>query len=203
MGGCDTLSNKKAAFKLEDAVTKTKKILSANAEAGISCECLMEDEDFGSSITRDVFLDMCKPMMGKVQAVLDAAKEACGLSNEQIDFVEMVGGASRVPWVKEMCSATFGGKDLSTTMNADESVARGCALQAAMLSPLYKVRDFKVEDCSPYGISVGWMGSATDAAGKEEENGDTQMIASEGEYKTAALFPAGTAINTLKQLTFF
>jgi len=47
--GCDPLSNKKASFKLEDAVNKTKKILSANAEAGISCECLMEDADFAES----------------------------------------------------------------------------------------------------------------------------------------------------------
>jgi len=50
--GCDPLTNKKAAFKLEDAVSKTKKILSANNEAGITCECLMEDEDFSSNITR-------------------------------------------------------------------------------------------------------------------------------------------------------
>merc|ERR1719198_1909048 len=67
--GCDPLSNKKAAFKLEDAVTKTKKILSANSEASISCECLMEDEDFSSNVTRDTFEKMCEPMMGKVQAV--------------------------------------------------------------------------------------------------------------------------------------
>merc|ERR1719188_696626 len=59
--GCDPLSNKKAAFKLEDAVTKTKKVLSANSEAGLNCECLMEDEDFSSNITRDIFLNMCQP----------------------------------------------------------------------------------------------------------------------------------------------
>merc|ERR1719433_383614 len=161
--GADPLSNKKAAFKLEDAVMKTKKILSANAEAGISCECLMEDEDFGSNITRETFLGMCKPMMARVQKVLDDAKAAAGIPVEEIDFVEMVGGASRVPWVKEMCSKAFGGKDLSTTMNADESVARGCALQAAILSPLFKVRDFKVVDTSPFAISIGWTGSADDS----------------------------------------
>merc|ERR1712203_717685 len=59
--GCDPLSNKKAAFKLEDAVGKTKKILSANNEAGINCECLMEDEDFASEITRDELETMCAP----------------------------------------------------------------------------------------------------------------------------------------------
>merc|ERR1719361_3222113 len=121
--------------------------------------------------------------MGRVQAVLDKAIAASGLTIEQIDSVEIVGGACRVPWVKRMCSAAFGGKELSTTMNADESVARGCALQAAILSPLYKVRDFKVEEHSPFPISVGWLGSATDAMGKEDESGETQMLAAEGEYK--------------------
>eukprot|EP00913_Durusdinium_trenchii_P015115 g14176.t1 len=106
--GCDPLTNKKAAFKLEEQVTKTKKILSANMEAQLS------DEDFGSTITRDAFLEMCQPMMDRVNAVLEGAKvaaAAAGISVEQIDFVEMVGGASRVPWVKEYCSKAFGGKD--------------------------------------------------------------------------------------------
>merc|ERR1712187_361347 len=67
---CDPLSNKKAAFKLEDAVTKTKKILSANWEAGVNVECLMEDEDFSSNMTRADFEKMCEPMMARVKAVL-------------------------------------------------------------------------------------------------------------------------------------
>merc|ERR1719499_1374194 len=105
-------------------------------------------------------------MMDKVKAVLDSAIAQAGTQGIQVDdieSIEMVGGASRVPWVKEMCSAAFGGKELSTTMNADESVARGCALQAAILSPLYKVREFTVEDTSPFAVNVGWMGSAADA----------------------------------------
>merc|ERR1719155_134289 len=110
--------------------------------------------------------------MDRVKAVLDGAIALSGLTVDQVDSVEIVGGASRVPWWKTMCSQAFGGKELSTTMNADESVARGCALQAAILSPLYKVRDFKVEDTSPFPINVGWMGSSADAeAAKVEEDG--------------------------------
>eukprot|EP00930_Biecheleria_cincta_P071492 TRINITY_DN589_c0_g2_i1.p1 TRINITY_DN589_c0_g2~~TRINITY_DN589_c0_g2_i1.p1 ORF type:complete len:852 (+),score=222.79 TRINITY_DN589_c0_g2_i1:65-2620(+) len=203
--GCDPLSNKKAAFKLEEAVNKTKKILSANYEAGVSCECLMEDEDFSSNITRDTFLEMCKPMMDKVNAVLEGAKSMmaeAGITVEMIDFVEMVGGASRVPWVKEFCSKSFGDKALSGTMNADESVARGCALQAAILSPLYKVRDFVVNDTSPYPVSIGWTCSPADAEVKGED-GDVQMAGAEGEFKLAPVFPANSAMNTLKLLTFY
>jgi len=205
--GCDPLSQKKAAFKLEDAVTKTKKVLSANFEAGVNVECLMEDEDFASNMNRDDFDKMCTPMMDRVRAVLDHVKANCGIPVEEIDSLEMVGGATRVPWLKNMCSEVFGSKELSFTMNAEESVARGCALQAAILSPLFKVREFKVEDSTPYGISVGWKGSSADAAAASEdaaeEEGDQRMGGAEGEYKTATVFPAGSMMNLVKMLTFY
>merc|ERR1712190_208456 len=141
--------------------------------------------------------------MPKVQKVLDDAKAAAGIPVEEIGFVEMVGGASRVPWIKEMCKKAFGGKDLSFTMNADESVARGCALQAAMLSPLYKVRDFQVVDVTPNAINIGWMGTAADAEAHKEEDGDMQTTAKEGEYKSVSVFPARSDMNTAKLLTFY
>jgi len=73
------------------------------------------------------------------------------------------------------------------------------------LSPLYKVRDFKVEDSSPFAINVGWMGSSADAEAAKgaEEDGDTQMTGGEGEAKTATVFPAESRTDTLKMLTFF
>jgi len=184
--GCDVLGNKKACFKLEDAVGKTKKVLSANNEAPVSCECLMDDQDFSSTITRADFLEMCKPMMQKVSDVLESVKTGSGIPLSAIDAVEICGGASRVPWVKDMCSAAFGGKELSTTMNADECVARGCALQAAILSPLFKTREFKVEDRSVFPVQLGW-----------------QAPSSEGKEKSSLLFPGNTQMNLLKVITFY
>lgn len=186
--GCDPLSASKPQFKLEDSVTKTKKILSANSEASISVECLMEEQDFSGTITRDDFLEMCKPMMEKVQAVLEAAIAMCGMPVTDIDTVEMCGGASRVPWVKEMCSKAFGGKDLSTTLNADECVARGCAVQAGILSNLYKVREFKVEDISPYPVSLSFMGAQVNGNPPAEKSG--------------VVFPAKSSMHLLKLVTF-
>ncbi|CAE7876343.1 HSPA4 [Symbiodinium sp. KB8] len=188
--GCDVLTNKKACFKLEDAVAKTKKILSANTEASVSCECLMEDHDFSGNVDRETFLEMCKPMMKKVSDVLEAAKASCNLSVSAIDSVEICGGAARVPWVKEMCSKAFGGKELSTTMNADECVARGCALQAAILSPLYKVQDFKVEDSCKFPISIGWQMPISDGG-----NGNTKDV-------TSVVFSTDSVLNLLKVITF-
>merc|ERR1711904_752283 len=144
---------------------------------------------------------MCKPMMDRVQKVLDNAKAACGLAADDIHFIEISGGASRVPWFKKMCSEAWYGKELSTTLNADECVARGCTLQAAILSPLFKVRDFKVEDTSPFSVSVGWMGTASEGETKEED-GDAPVAAPEGagEWKTATVFPAKSVMNLLKML---
>lgn len=199
--GSDPLSNKKAAFKLEDAVAKTKKVLSANYEAPVTVECLMEDEDFASQITREQLEQMCEPAIQKAKNVLNSCFAASGYTAEQIDAVEIVGGGSRVPWVRKVCSEAFGGKELSTTMNQEESVSRGCALQAAMLSPLYKVRDFKVEDSSPFALNIGWMGHGAQSTEKGE-NGNSEME-TEGEFKSSTVFPAGSPLNLLKTLTFF
>jgi heat shock protein 4 len=141
-------------------------------------------------------------MMDRVRTVLEGAKTASNIPMDQIDAVELVGGASRVPWWKQMCSQAFGGKELSTTMNADESVARGCALQAAILSPLYKVRDFKVEDTTCVGVSISWLGTAVDPAAPEA-SGDTPMLGGDGPTKVANMFPAGSMMNMLKLITFY
>ena len=72
--------------------------------------------------------------------------------------MEIVGGATRVPAVKDLVRKVFG-KEPSTTLNADEAVARGCALQCAILSPVFRVRDFSITDCQPYPINLNWIGS--------------------------------------------
>mmetsp|Transcript_16571 Transcript_16571/g.43554 ORF Transcript_16571/g.43554 Transcript_16571/m.43554 type:complete len:811 (+) Transcript_16571:1-2433(+) len=199
--GCDVLSNKKALFKLEDAVTKTKKILSANSESSITCECLMEDEDFSSKIDRLDFLEMCQPMMDKVAAVLAGAINNCGVAVSGIDVVEVCGGSSRVPWVKEMCSKAFGGKELSTTMNADECVARGCTIMAAVLSSSYKARPFKVEDTVPFPVSLAWM-SAPEAAASQNGEGQPEQTQGPSE-RSAVVFPPHSLMNLSKVMTFF
>eukprot|EP00747_Dinoflagellata_sp_TGD_P110148 gnl/TRDRNA2_/TRDRNA2_170883_c0_seq4.p1 gnl/TRDRNA2_/TRDRNA2_170883_c0~~gnl/TRDRNA2_/TRDRNA2_170883_c0_seq4.p1 ORF type:complete len:652 (-),score=225.92 gnl/TRDRNA2_/TRDRNA2_170883_c0_seq4:86-2041(-) len=201
--GMNPLGNKKAMIKLEDSVGKTKKILSSNSEAGISVECLMEDYDFAGNMTRDDFQKMCQPMMDRVKAVLESAKAACGLSMDEIGFVEIVGGASRVPWVKEMISEAFGGKELSTTMNADECVARGCALQAAILSPLYKVRDFTVEDTAAHAVQISWVGSSPEDGAKEDDGDEKMAATADGDKSSAVVFPENSTLNVTKMLTFW
>lgn len=76
---------------------------------------------------------------------------------EDVYSVEIVGGSSRIPSLKNMVTEIFG-KEPSTTLNADEAVARGCALQCAILSPTFRVRDFSIVDTQPYPITLCWQG---------------------------------------------
>ena len=77
---------------------------------------------------------------------------------DDIYAVEIVGGSSRVPAIKHQIEQIFG-KTPSTTLNQDEAVARGCALQCAMLSPAVRVRDFNVTDIQNYPIKLVWDAS--------------------------------------------
>ena len=80
--------------------------------------------------------------------------------------VEVVGGTTRVPMVLKQLTDLFG-REPSRTLNSKETVSRGCALQCAMLSPTFKVRDFQVLDSFPYGVQfrcAGRPGAAAAAA---------------------------------------
>ena len=81
-----------------------------------------------------------------------------GLSLADIYAVELIGGATRIPAIREIITDMFK-RELSTTLNLDEAVSRGCALQCAMLSPTFKVRDFSVTDTQPYPIQLKWKTS--------------------------------------------
>ena len=78
-------------------------------------------------------------------------------SPADIYAVEVVGGSSRIPCFKDLVTKVFE-KEPSTTLNADEAIAKGCALQCAILSPTFRVRDFSIADCQPYPITMSWQG---------------------------------------------
>lgn len=90
-------------------------------------------------MTRDKLEELCAPMVDKMQSVMNKALKEANITIDDLHSVEIIGGVSRVPFIQRTIVDTLH-KDLSRTLNADECVARGCALQAAMLSPLFKVR---------------------------------------------------------------
>ena len=151
----DIHTNPKAVVRVAAAAEKMKKILSANAQAPLSIESLMNDVDVSAMMKREELEELIKPLLDRVTAPLEQALAEAKLKVEDIDAIEMVGGCTRVPSLKERISKFFG-KTLSFTLNQDEAVARGCAFGCAILSPVFRVRDFSIHDIVNYPIEFNW-----------------------------------------------
>lgn len=102
----------------------------------------MDDKDVSGKMKRTVMEELSATPLRRAEKTLTQCLSDCGLKLEDIYSVEIVGGSSRVPAIKQIIEKVFK-KVPSTTLNADEAVARGCALQCAILSPAFKVCIFK------------------------------------------------------------
>ena len=151
----DIKTNPKAMTRVATAAEKLKKILSANAQAPMSIESLMDDKDVRATMKRDDLEALMKPLLDRATVPLEHALAEAKLKPEDIDAVEMVGGCTRMPPLKDRISKFFG-KNLSFTLNQDEAIARGCAFSCAILSPVFRVRDFSVHDIVSYPIEFTW-----------------------------------------------
>ncbi|WFD30237.1 adenyl-nucleotide exchange factor sse1 [Malassezia sp. CBS 17886] len=163
----DVLSNPKAMFRLAAGCERLKKVLSANSVAQLNVESIMSDVDAASQMNREEFEQLIKPYLVNVRGPLDEALKQSGLAVDDLATVELVGGSSRVPALKERIGEWFG-RTLSSTLNQDESIVRGATLACAMLSPVFRVREFAVHDISPYAIKVSWD-PAADVPDEENE----------------------------------
>jgi heat shock protein 4 len=201
--GLNPLESAKSRYKIEEAVAKMKKILSANSEAAINIECLMEEHDLSAVVSRSDLEAMCAPMVPRMMEVIEKTIRLSGVPLEEIAHVEIVGGCSRIPFVQAAISQAFGNKELSRTLNADECVARGCALQAAILSPLFKVREFNVIDSSPHPISVSWVSTGVVEEDTEMAGENATPSSTKGSTKSVVVFARKSPMNVTKVLTFY
>uniref|UniRef100_A0A8C2KC73 Heat shock 70 kDa protein 4L-like n=1 Tax=Cyprinus carpio TaxID=7962 RepID=A0A8C2KC73_CYPCA len=160
--------NPRALLRLYQECEKLKKLMSANSsDLPLNIECFMNDIDVHGKMNRLQFEEMCAHLLMRVEAPLKSAMEQSKLSRDEIYAIEVVGGATRIPATKERISKFFG-KDISTTLNADEAVARGCALQCAILSPAFKVREFSITDAVPFPITLRWKSPTDESVGECE-----------------------------------
>ncbi|WOH10756.1 hypothetical protein DCAR_0730226 [Daucus carota subsp. sativus] len=186
----DVYQNARASLRLRAACEKLKKVLSANPEAPLNIECLMDEKDVRGFIKRDEFEQISIPILERVKKPLEKALSEAGLTVENIYAVEVVGSGSRVPAIMKILTEFFG-KEPRRTMNASECVAKGCALECAILSPTFKVREFQVNESFPFTIALSWKGTAPDA----QNGADNQQ--------STIVFPKGNSIPSVKALTFF
>lgn len=180
----DPHKNQRAFLRLLQEVEKLKKQMSANStRLPLNIECFMEERDVSGDLQRSQMEQLCADTFNRVDRTLRAILHNAKLRPDDIHSVEIVGGSSRIPAVKGLIEHVFG-KQASTTLNQDEAVARGCALQCAMLSPAMRVREFSITDVQPYAVRLAW-----DAT--RGEDGDMEV------------FPAFHPAPFSKMLTFY
>ena len=183
----NVMENGKARFRLAAGVEKLKKVLSANNMAPINVESIMNDVDVRGMLKREELEELIKPLLERATAPIEQALAEAKLTPEDIDSIEMVGGCTRVPALKAAIQEFFGGKQLSFTLNQDEAVARGCAFSCAILSPVFRVRDFSIHDMVNYPIEFTWEKS------EDIPDEDTNLT----------VFNKGNVMPSTKILTFY
>ena len=158
----DANSSVRAKLRLRSECEKLKKLLSSIATPiPLNIECFLNDTDVQGKMKRDDFEVLAEPLLARVRRVFEELLIEAKIETKDIDLIEIVGGTTRVPAVKHLVQQVFG-KEPSTTLNADEACARGCTIMCAILSPNFKVKEFKIEDCQLFPITLSWKGAETD-----------------------------------------
>uniref|UniRef100_A0A182V951 Heat shock 70 kDa protein 4 n=1 Tax=Anopheles merus TaxID=30066 RepID=A0A182V951_ANOME len=160
----DASSKKRAFLRLMAEVEKLKKNMSANStKLPLNIECFMNEIDVHSSMQRSEMEELSSHLFQRIETTMRKLLLDSKLALEEIHSVEIVGGSSRIPAIKHLIEQIFG-KPASTTLNQDEAVSRGAALQCAILSPAVRVREFSCTDVQAYPVLISW----TDTDGPHE-----------------------------------
>jgi heat shock protein 1/8 len=157
----DLSKSARAVRRLRSACEKAKRTLSSSATASIEIDSLYEGKDFYSSITRARFEELCGDLfrgcLDPVEKVLRDAK----MDKSKVHDVVLVGGSTRIPKVQKLLSEFFNGKELCKSINQDEAVAYGAAVQAAILSgdKSEALNQVLLVDVAPLSIGIETAGN--------------------------------------------
>lgn len=156
----DLTESARAVKRLKVACERAKRVLSSSTSANLEIDSLYEGIDFFTSLTRSKFEDLCQDIFQRTMAPVDKVLQDGKMSKGEIDEVILVGGSTRIPKIQELLSNYFNGKDLCKSLNPDECVAAGAAIQAAILSGNSddKINDLVLLDVAPLSIGIETAG---------------------------------------------
>lgn len=202
-GKSKAIDSPSALAKLLKEANKAKEVLSANKETSIYVEALLDDQDFKHIVKRQVFEDINKAQFELLTAPIQKVLEDSEKTFADVDAIEMLGGALRVPKVQQIVQEFLGKeKELGAHMNGDEAMALGTSFYAASLSSSFKTRPVYMNDGVNFAIYATIRDLEADDSTDNEANSTVPSQTDEIFEKNTTLFFSKQKLGTKKALAF-
>ncbi|KAM9954067.1 hypothetical protein ACTFIR_009191 [Dictyostelium discoideum] len=156
----DIMGNQRALRRLRTACERAKRTLSSSSQASVEIDSLYDGIDFYTSITRARFEELCSDLFNNCIEPVEKVLKDCKLDKKSIDEIVLVGGSTRIPKVQQLIQNLFNGKELNKSINPDEAVAYGAAVQAAILSgdTSSRISELIFIDVAPLSLGIETVG---------------------------------------------